>query len=74
MAFLASVSGCSLIICPNHVNRLIFCLFGQGLAFCSGVQFLVSDVSLPFDSKDPLQVSALESNLLYYLFLKTFYY
>ena len=23
-AFLAGVSGCSLIICPNHVNRLIF--------------------------------------------------
>ena len=29
-AFLAGVSGCSLIICPNHVNRLIFICLVQG--------------------------------------------
>ena len=32
-AFLAGVSGCSLIICPNHVNRLIFICLVQGSHF-----------------------------------------
>ena len=32
-AFLAGVSGCSLFICPNHVNRLIFISLVQGLHF-----------------------------------------
>ena len=32
-AFLVGVSGCSLIICPNHVNRLIFISFVHGSHF-----------------------------------------
>ena len=31
--FLAGVSGCSLIICPNHVNRLIVICLVQGSHF-----------------------------------------